>query len=150
MNTWTPLFSKIVDSSVWAESYPVRALWVTMLALKDADQVVRYNAFGLARRANMEESEVLAALEVLSNPDKRRIEPQPHDGRRIAKVEGGWLILNGQAYEDMMRNLNRKAYKAKKQSEYRKRGKPLAGETAAVRAAANGDTATADRLAAGE
>lgn len=138
MNTWTPLFSKIVDSSIWAEPDYVVKIFLTMLALKDADQVVRYNAFALAQRAHKTEAEVLDALSVLSEPDRKRIEPQPFDGRRIEKVDGGWLLLNGQYYEDMMRSLNRRAYKASKQKEYRekkktvKSQKPLPGESAFV------------------
>lgn len=124
MNTWTPLFSKIVDSSLWVEPDHVVKVFLTMLALKDADHVVRYNAFGLAQRAHKTEKEVLEALKILSSPDRDRIEPQPHQGRRIERVgTEGWRILNGQVYEDMMRSLNRKAYKAAKAAEYRRRKK---------------------------
>lgn len=123
MNSWSPLFSKIVDSSVWTEPDYVCKVFITMLALKDSDHVVRYNAFGLAARAHKTEKEVIDALKVLSSPDKKRLEPQPHDGRRIQRVDDGWLILNGQFYEDMMREVNRRVYKARKQREYRAREK---------------------------
>jgi hypothetical protein len=148
MNTWTPLFSKIVDSSVWAEPDNVVKVFLTMMALKDADQVVRYNAFAIAQRAHKTEGEVLDALKVLAAPDEKRIEPQPHEGRRIEKVEDGWLLLNGQYYEDLMRSINRRAYKAGKQREYRAKSKPSPGETAYVRAEQRGDLAECDRLAA--
>lgn len=137
MNTWTPLFSKLVDSSVWTEPDYVCKVFITMLALKDADQVVRYNAFALGRKCwpndGKAEARVLDALKILSSPDKKRLEPQPHEGRRIRKVDDGWLLLNGQWYEDMMRSINRKAYKAAKQREYREKKKgvgsqPLPGE----------------------
>jgi hypothetical protein len=123
MNTWTPLFSKIVDSSLWSAPDFVCKVFVTMMALKDADQVVRYNAYALGKKCwpgdPKAEKRALEALKYLSSPDKERIEPQPHEGRRIQKVEGGWLLLNGQEYEDLMRALNRRAYKAGKQAEYR-------------------------------
>jgi hypothetical protein len=102
MNSWTPLFSSIVDSSVWSLPDPVRIVWVTMLALKDRDHVVRYNAYGLSKRANKTEAEVLAALDVLSKPDLTRLEPQPFEGRRIERVADGWLMLNGQKYRDIL------------------------------------------------
>jgi hypothetical protein len=152
MNTWTPIFSKIVDSSVWSEPDYVCKVFVTMLALKDSDQVVRHTAFALGRKCwpldSGAEARVLDALKILSSPDKRRIEPQPHEGRRIQKVEDGWFILNGQQYEDMMRSINRRNYKTSKQAEYRARSKPLRGEVAAVKAASNGDMVEHDRLAA--
>lgn len=134
MNSWAPLFSKIVDSSIWVEPDHVCKVFITMLALKDADQVVRYTAFALAQRAHKTEAEVLDALRVLSEPDTKRLEPQPHEGRRIQKVADGWLLLNGQFYSDMMRNLNRREYKARKQREYRRKaGQPLIGEALALR-----------------
>lgn len=127
MNTWTPLFSKIVDSSLWAEDDGVVKVFLTMLALKDADMVVRYNAFALGRKCwpmdEGAEARVLEALKVLASPDTKRIEPQPNEGRRIEKVQDGWLLLNGQFYEDMMRHANRAAYQARKQREYRARKK---------------------------
>jgi len=149
MNTWTPLFSKIVDSSIWSEEDYVCKVFITMLALKDSDHVVRYNAFGLGKRCHKDEAEVLKALKILASPDRKRLEPQPFEGRRIKKVEDGWLILNGQSYEDMMRSLNRRAYKAEKQRDYRakKKGGPSVREREAVKAYENGDQATADRLA---
>lgn len=123
MNTWTPLFSKIVDSSVWTLPDYVCKIFVTMLALKDADQVVRYNAFGLAQRSHKTEKEVLEALKILSSPDKNRLEPQPYEGRRIEKVADGWRLLNGEHYENMMRSLNRREYQRVKQKEYRAKNK---------------------------
>jgi hypothetical protein len=143
MNTWTPLFSKIVDSSIWAEADHICKIFITMLALKDADQVVRYNAFALAQRSHKTEKEVLEALRVLSSPDKKRLEPQPFEGRRIEKVDGGWLILNGQVYSDMMRSLNRRVYKARNEQQRRAKKKvgsgiPLPGERAYVKGVEDG------------
>lgn len=149
MNTWTPVFSKIVDSSLWAEPDHVCKVFITMLALKDADQVVRHNAYAIARKcwpADLNgEAQVLAAFKILSSPDTRRLEPQPYGGRRIEKTPDGWLILNGQAYEDMMRSINRRAYKAAKQSEYRSRKKVAAravipGESAYQKLVSDGAT----------
>ena len=97
---------------------------------------------------------MLKALDILSSPDTKRIEPQPHEGRRIQKTDDGWLILNGQYYEDMMRSINRKAYKAAKQREYRAKkelpgvGTPLAGESEACRALKDGDGERFEEIAA--
>jgi hypothetical protein len=131
MNTWAPIFSKIVDSSIWLEPDHVRLVWITLLAKKDADHVVRATAFMIASWAKKTEKEVLDALKVLSSPDTKRLEPQPFEGRRIQKVEDGWQVLNGQQYENLMRGLNRREYKRHKQAEYRaqpKRGKANPGE----------------------
>lgn len=119
MFTWTPLFSKMVDSPVWDLPDFICKIWVTMLVSKDSDHVVRLNAYALANRAKKTEKEVTDALAVLSAPDTKRIEPQLFEGRMIQKVEDGWLILNGQKYEDMMRAPNRMAYLAGNHREYR-------------------------------
>ena len=127
----------------------MRILFVSMLALKDSDHVVRFNDYQLHRRANLRLDEVQEALRILEEPDPRRL-GQEHEGRRIRKVDDGWLVLNGQTYEDQMRLVSRRAYQARKQREYRERTKtlPLTNEVAAIKAMARGDEATADRLAA--
>lgn len=111
MDTWTPLFSKIVDSSLWLEPDHVRIVFITLLAKKDADFVVRGSAFNIAQWSKKTEKEVVDALRRLSSPDKKRLEPQPHEGRRIQKVEDGWLILNGKYYRELMVAANERARK---------------------------------------
>lgn len=126
MNMFFPLWSKVVDSSLWMEEDWVIKVFLTMAAKKDYwDHICRGTAFNISRWANKSESEVLAAIKILSAPDTKRIEPQPFEGRRIEKVEGGWLILNGKFYTDMMRDANRNAYQAGKQREYRAEKKQL-------------------------
>lgn len=153
MTSWCPVFSKIVDSSVWVLPYHVRILWIVLLALKDSDQVVRYNAFGLAKRGGLSEAEVLHGLEVLSKPDKTRLEPQPFEGRRIEKVDAGWKVLNGEFYKDMMRQANRAWYKAEHERKRRADGKvkprkqkALSGEALYVAAEERGDERGAEAV----
>lgn len=109
MNTFAPLFSLVVKSSIWDEDDSTCKVWVTMLALKDADHVVRLTAYQLARECRKTEQEVLDALLVLASPDKKRIEPQEFEGRRIKKVDDGWLVLNGEKYKKMMQAESLKA-----------------------------------------
>jgi hypothetical protein len=111
METWCPIFSKIVDSSIWRESDLVVKVFLTMLAKKDYDHVVRANAYMIGEWAKKSEGEVLEALKILSSPDRKRLEPQPFEGRRVEKVGEGWLVLNGEYYRDMMVAMNEKARK---------------------------------------
>lgn len=151
-NTFAPIFTKILDSSLWEEPYTVRLLFVTMLALKDADHVVRYNDYQLHRRANMKLEEVKEGLKILQNPDIRR-GGQEFEGRRIKQVEDGWLILNGQEYEEQMRLISRRVYQARKQREYRDakrvRSGPLPGENSHAMAEETGDQRAADNVVTG-
>lgn len=119
MNTWAPLFSRIVDSSLWLEDDYVVKVFLTMMAKKDADMVVRGSAFNISQWAKKSEQETLDALKILSSPDTKRIEPQPFEGRRIERVEDGWLILNGKVYRDLMVQENERARKRRWAAEKR-------------------------------
>lgn len=155
--SYSPLFSHIVDSSLWAQADSVRIVFVTLIAIKDSDQVARVSAYALGRKCWPNESDVrgterraLEALKVLSEPDTQRVEKQAYDGRRIQKVEDGYLILNGLHYEDLMRKYSERARKAKwaRDNRAKKTSKPLNGERAYVKAVENGNEAEADRIAA--
>jgi len=113
MDTFAPLFQRIVDSSLWDEPDYVVKVFLTMLAKKDADHVVRGSAYNISKWSRKTEEEVIKALKVLSSPDKKRLEPQPHDGRRIQKVDDGWLVLNGAYYRKMAQEVAEKARKAR-------------------------------------
>jgi len=144
MDRFTPIFSKIVDSSIWDEPLHVRVLFISMLALKDWDQVVRYDEYALHRRANLTLDEVRDALKILSSPDKKR-PGQENQGRRIEKRVDGWFLLKGEYYQKMMSQLSRKAYKARwiKEKRDNKRGKALPGEAAYLR---SGDENAQERI----
>lgn len=130
MNTFAPLFNRIVDSSLWLEPDHVVKVFLTMMAKKDADMIVRGSAFNISQWAKKSEVETLDALKVLSSPDTKRIEKQPFDGRRIQRVEEGWLILNGKVYRDLMVQENERARKrrwaAEKRAQEREEKKALA------------------------
>lgn len=102
MNTWSPIWSGIVDSTLWAEDGNVVKVFMTMLATKDSDHVCRLDAYRMGRKCNIDELEVLEILKLLASPDKRRKSHQEFDGRRIRSVPDGWLILNGEKYREMV------------------------------------------------
>lgn len=145
---YVPLFSEIVDSSLWLEEDMVCKVFLTMLAKSDRDHVVRGTALAIARWSNKTEAEVLRALEVLSSPDKQRLEPQPFEGRRIERVAEGWLLLNGAKYQARMQEYNRRVYNANAQRESRARRKKgrvkATAEDAFVKADAAGDVRAAN------
>lgn len=121
MNLWQPLWNTIVESSLWDEPDYVVKVFITMIACQDLDHIVRHNAYALSRKSRKTESEVLQALSILSQPDAKRLEEQEFEGRRIKSVEEGWLILNGQKYQDLMKIEMRRANNRKSQAAFRKR-----------------------------
>lgn len=99
MSSFALLFSKILESSIWVTgTKEVRILWITMLAMKDKEGVVRAALVGLADRAKLKKSECESALRVLMAPD-------PEDtsgvegGVRVKEIPGtGWQIVNHNRY----------------------------------------------------
>lgn len=159
--TWAPLWSGIVESSIWDEPDNVVKVFLTMLAIKDADHVVRKTAYQLGVLSRKTESEVLDALKILASPDTRRREKQPFDGRRIKAIEEGWLVLNGEKYREMVRMEMQRARNRRSQAAFRSRkpkvpksqDKPASAtyrsnESRYCEADENGDEAKADAIAA--
>ena len=125
MDTFAPIFSKIVDSSLWDEPDHVVKVFLTMLAKKDFDHVVRGNAYNISKWSRKSEKEVLDALKILSSPDKKRLEPQVHEGRRIKKVPDGWLVLNGANYRKLAQDVSERVRKARWAAAKRDRDKKV-------------------------
>jgi hypothetical protein len=142
MNNYAPLFSHVVDSSLWDEEAHVTKVFLTMLALKDWDHVVRWSAHHLSNKAKVGDALFLKAIKVLESPDKKSKIPQEFEGRRIKKVEDGWLILNGEKYQQEMKRANDRARWARNKREQRARmearSTPAPGETAYVKAYGDG------------
>lgn len=125
MNTWIPLWTSTVQSTLWEEPPHVRVMFITLLLCRDPDQVVRMPFRRLVKVANLssdlDESVALAteSLKVLSSPDSKSVDLQEFEGRRIKEVEGGWLVLNGLKYDEEMRILGARIRKTRKQRERR-------------------------------
>ncbi len=99
MSGFTKLFSDIILSSVWSEDDKTRIVWVTLLAISNADGFVSGSVPGLAAAARVSVAECDTALQKLASPDPHS-RTKDHEGRRIEAVDGGWLILNYRAYRD--------------------------------------------------
>lgn len=61
--------------------------------------MVQAAGVGIAARANISADAGLSALEKLSQPDLDSRTPE-HDGRRMVRVTGGYLVLNFMRYRD--------------------------------------------------
>lgn len=96
------LFTKILDSSIWLEADTTRIVWITLLAAMDEDGYAPFSSMeNLSRRANVPLSATVAAVTVLESPDKFNMD-QEYEGRRIERVEGGWLVLKAPYYRTLL------------------------------------------------
>lgn len=98
---YVKLFESILASTIWAEPTETRIVWVTMLAMADRDGSVQASVPGLAHFARVSEASCRDALTCLMRPDPNS-RTKANDGRRIAEVDGGWLILNYEDYRDRL------------------------------------------------
>ena len=145
--SWTPLFSAIINSSVWRESKETRLVWITLLAKKDRNGYVRSALWALARDAGVSEDECRESVRILESPDPESA-CKENDGRRIKPVEGGWIILNHFLYQKRINKANRLASQAAWQAKYRNNKKlsgimspPSGEERRFVKAFGDGDGA---------
>jgi hypothetical protein len=108
MAHYTKLWNLILESTVWQSTNDFRVLWITLLAKKEQDHIVRSTIPKLADDCHITNERCEEFLEKLMSPDKYSGSPE-FEGRRLRKVEGGWLVLNGQKYQDWLKVEHRKA-----------------------------------------
>lgn len=99
---YNKLFSKIVTSSIWLEPTPTRMIWITFLALMDEDGFAPVaSVANLAHTARIDLQDAIKAVEILESPDENSGD-KDHEGRRIERVPGGWIVLNACKYRDIV------------------------------------------------
>jgi hypothetical protein len=118
---YTKLHAGIVTSTVWSYDSDTRVVWVTLLALADADGVVIGTAPGLARVANVSLEAMRKALSIFESPDPDSSTPD-EDGRRIVKVDRGWRLVTHAKYRalrsaEQKREADRERIAAKRAAE---------------------------------
>jgi hypothetical protein len=109
---YTKLFSEIVTSTVWQEPDHVRLTWITLLALKERNHVANVSIPGLAHAARITVELCEDAIVKLESPDLYS-RSKEFEGRRIQRVDGGYLILNGDKYRKKMSLEDRANYQRK-------------------------------------
>lgn len=108
---YTPIFRDLLDSSLWASTSPaIRCVWIAFLLDADPEGCIPTSVPGLARRANVTVEEARAAIALLEAPDPDSRTPD-FEGRRVAKVPGGWQVLNFVAKRDLAKHEAEKARK---------------------------------------
>lgn len=83
------------------EPTPTRLVWITLLATMNQDGFCQFASIAnLANRAVLGIEETRAAVATLENADPDSSDPE-HEGRRIERVPGGWVVLNAQKYQEL-------------------------------------------------
>lgn len=129
MTGYTKLFSSITDSTVWREPDRTRLVWITMLAMADADGHVAASVPGLADRARVPLEDCLIALQAFRDPDEWS-RTKEFDGRRIVDVDGGWQLLNHGKYRAIQDQEHRREQSRLAMQRLREKRKTEAAATA--------------------
>lgn len=91
-----------------------------MLAMSDKNGEVHASIPGLARVASMSIQDAENAIGKLMSPDQYSRTPD-NEGRRIAKIDGGWELLNHAKYRLMASREDEKAATAERVRRHRNR-----------------------------
>jgi hypothetical protein len=99
---YNKLFTKILDSSIWLEPDTTRIVWLTFIAAMDEDGFAQFaSVANLAHRARVDLPAAEQAVKTLESPDTISSD-QDHEGRRIERAAGGWIILNAHKYRELV------------------------------------------------
>ena len=99
MRGYSKLDCGIVDSSLWEMPHEYLRVWIAMLAKTDANGYVRVSPPAMARLCHLDRETFDSIIEVYCSPDPDS-RTDDDDGRRLEKVEGGWVILNYLKYRE--------------------------------------------------
>ena len=117
---YTKLDAGIIFSTIWREPHTTVRVWITMLAMKNRRGEVLASVPGLADVARVTIAECAAALATFQEPDEYS-RTQDNDGRRIERIEGGWLVLNHEKYRNLEDTDDRRRKNAIRQQRHRDR-----------------------------
>lgn len=99
---YNKIFTKILDSSIWLETDSTRIVWLTLIAAMDETGFTQFaSPANLAHRARVPLESAESAISLLEGPDTNSSDPE-HEGRRIERVPGGWMVLNSAKYREMV------------------------------------------------
>lgn len=97
--SFAKLDSGIVNSTIWVLPHDVLRVWIWFLSQANAQGIVRTAAPALSHACMVPLDRIREILELLESPDPDS-RSEVDEGRRIAKVTGGWQIINYLAYRE--------------------------------------------------
>ena len=130
---YTKLFSSITTSTIWCEPAGTRLLWITMLSMKNRLGEVFGSIPGMASVAKISIAECEAGIAVLLAPDPYS-RTKDEGGRRIAEIDGGWIILNHAKFCKMGSADEKAERKRESDREWDRNNRPSGHARVAVRA----------------
>lgn len=104
--TYIPLFTSTVRSSLWSLSGDCLKVFLTLALEAGPDGVVQASIDGIRRLTDLPIQDVIAHLKTLEGPDEHSKDLQrspSNGGRRIERIAGGWRVINLEWYREEAR-----------------------------------------------
>lgn len=120
MAHYVKVFGSLIHSTLWQEEPPIKVVWVTMLALADAQGEVQASIPGLAKAAGVSILQCEEALAKFLSPDPYSRSKEA-EGRRIEVIDGGWELINYIKYRKLKSSEQELEGNAIRQARYRER-----------------------------
>jgi hypothetical protein len=111
-NPYTPVFRRTLQSRIWALSPSTRCVWLWLRLIADPEGYVNADLAGVAAGANVTPDEARRAMEGFLAPDPDADPEDPHEGRVLERVRGGWLIIDYAPSVELARSESRNARNA--------------------------------------
>ena len=99
-SNWGTIHSRITRSSLMEAPITARYIFFMFISQTDGTGFVQGTVPGLAREFHVPTEEFRECVEILESPDPDSGSLE-HEGRRLKKVQGGWVVLNYQKYTDL-------------------------------------------------
>lgn len=112
-NPYTCIFERTLRTRVWSLSPSTRCVWLWLRLVADPEGYVNADLAGVAAGANVSAEEARRAIEGFCAPDPDADPDDPHEGRVLERVRGGWLILDYAQSVELVRTETRNARNAK-------------------------------------
>lgn len=121
MDYYAKLSANIPYSSMWEEDGDTCKIWITFLALKGMDGIVKKNATGISRLCKIPLEKCLEAIKKFESPDPQSTSKK-HAGRRLLQLEGGgWQVVNHEEYMALGWTDEKKEYEKRRKAAWRAR-----------------------------
>ena len=106
---YTCIFKRTLSSRVWVLPTAHRCVWLWLKLAADPEGFVCADVAGVAYGAHVTGAEAREALEVLALPDADADPEDPHEGRIIERVKGGWRVLGCEEDRDLAKLESKRA-----------------------------------------
>lgn len=106
---YTCIFKRTLSSRVWALTPAQRVVWLWLKLSADPEGFVCSDLTGVALGARVTGAEAREALEVLAMPDADADPEDPHEGRIVERVRGGWRLLGYESDIELVKRETRRA-----------------------------------------